>query len=87
MIRMDTKAKEYQAAVAAQLDEERRRTERTFDELAEATTLSRASVERYLKNRRDIPFAALAELSTAMGVSVIELVRRAEARLINESGE
>lgn len=87
MIRMDNKAKEYQAAVSAQLDEERRRTGKTINGLAEVTTISRASIERYLKARRDIPLAALVELSNAMGVSVVELIMRAEARLHKEGGE
>lgn len=84
MSRMDNEAKKYQAAIAAQLDEERRRSGMTLDALAEATTISRASIERYMKNRRDIPFSALAELSSALGVSVIEVVKRAEARLDKE---
>lgn len=83
MIHMETNAVKYQAAVAAQLDEERRRVGLTFDELTDATSLARASVTRYLKNQRDIPFAALAELCAALGVSVVELVGRAEQRLGN----
>lgn len=79
--RMDNNAELYQGAVAAQLRAERAASGLTIDDLTARTTLGRASVFRYLSGERDIKMSALFELANALGVSVGELIRRAEQRM------
>lgn len=78
---METKMQAYQEAIAEQLRAERAARGLTIEDLAATTTLHRSSVIRYLSGERDIKISVLFELSGALGLSVPELLRRAEQRL------
>lgn len=78
---MDTKAQEYQDAIAEQLRAERAARNLTMDDLVERTSIARSSVIRYLSGERDIKMSALFELAGALGLSVPELLLRAEQRI------
>ena len=73
------------AAVAAELRAERVAQEVTFDDLVERVSLSRATTWRLLNAERLITIEALVEFAGALGVSVLEIVERAEKRLAREA--
>ena len=74
-------AKGLNAAVAAELRAERVAQEITLDVLVGRVGLSRNTVWRLLNCERLITIEALMELAEALGVSVLEIVERAEKRL------
>ena len=73
------------AAVAAELRDERVAQEVAFDDLVERVSLSRATTWRLLNAERLITIEALAEFAGALGVSVLEIVERAEKRLAKKT--
>lgn len=73
------------AAVAAELRAERVAQEVTFDDLVERVSLSRATTWRLLNAERLITIEALVEIASALGVSVLEIVERAEKRLAKKT--
>lgn len=73
------------AAVAAELRAERKAQEVTFDDLVERVSLSRATTWRLLNAERLITIEALVELAGALGVSVLDIVERAEKRLAKKT--
>ena len=73
------------AAVAAELRAERVAQEVAFDDLVERVSLSRATTWRLLNAERLITIEALAEFAGALGVSVLEIVERAEKRLARKA--
>ena len=73
------------AAVAAELRAERMAQEVAFDDLVERVSLSRATTWRLLNAERLITIEALVEVAGALGVSVLEIVERAERRLARET--
>ena len=73
------------AAVAAELRAERKAQEVTFDDLVERVSLSRNTTWRLLNAERLITIEALVEVAGALGVSVLEIVERAEKRLARET--
>lgn len=73
------------AAVAAELRAERVAQEVTFDDLVERISLSRATTWRLLNAERLITIEALVEIASALGVSVLEIVERAEKRLARDA--
>lgn len=73
------------AAVAAELRAERKAQEVTFDDLVERVSLSRATTWRLLNAERLITIEALVEVAAALGVSVLEIVERAEKRLARDA--
>ena len=72
------------AAVAAELRAERKAQEVTFDDLVERVSLSRATTWRLLNAERLITIEALVEVADALGVSVLDIVERAEKRLARD---
>lgn len=73
------------AAVAAELRAERVAQEVTFDDLVKRVSLSRATTWRLLNAERLITIEALVEVAGALGVSVLEIVERAEKRLAKDA--
>ncbi len=73
------------AAVAAELRAERVAQEVTFDDLVKRVSLSRATTWRLLNAERLITIEALVEVAGALGVSVLEIVERAEKRLARDA--
>jgi hypothetical protein len=78
-------AKGLNAAVAAELRAERVAQEVTFDALTERVSLSKSTLLLLLNARRLISIEALVEIADALGVSVLEIVERAERRLAKDA--
>lgn len=78
---MDYTPEQYTSAVAAQLRAERGASKMTIHELAEKSGVMEQSLQRYLNEKRDIPIPVLYQICSGLGVSVHEVIRRAEARL------
>lgn len=78
---METNVQAYQAAVAEQLTAERAARGLTIDSLAASAGIHRSSVIRYLDGERDIKMSALFAMAGALGLSVPELLLRAEQRI------
>lgn len=76
----DRDAKERLQATASILDEERYRLGLTYEELGNKAGMEKMTAHRYLKGKRDIPYSKLLDLCTALGVSVIDVITRAEDR-------
>lgn len=72
------------AAVAAELRAERVAQEVTFDDLVKRVSLSRNTTWRLLNAERLITIEALVEVADALGVSVLDIVERAEKRLARD---
>lgn len=70
-----------QQAVAAELRAERGAQDVTFDVLAERTGMPKATLSRYFKGTRDIPMSALAAICDGLGLTVLAIIDRAQARL------
>lgn len=68
----------FAAAVAAELRAERARRQITFDDLVDATGLSKSAVLRYLNGQRDIPLPAFFALCDALSLSPTLVFERAE---------
>jgi transcriptional regulator with XRE-family HTH domain len=77
-------AKGLNAAVAAELRAERVAQEVTFDDLVKRVSLSRNTTWRLLNAERLITIEALVEVAGALGVSVLEIIERAEKRLARD---
>ena len=77
-------AKGLNAAVAAELRAERVAQEVTFDALTERVSLSKSTLLLLFNARRLISIEALVEIADALGVSVLEIVERAEKRLARD---
>ena len=73
------------AAVAAELRAERVAQEVTFDALTERVSLSKSTLLLLFNARRLISIEALVEIADALGVSVLEIVERAERRLAKDT--
>lgn len=78
-------AKGLNAAVAAELRAERVAQEVTFDALTERVSLSKSTLLLLFNARRLISIEALVEIADALGVSVLEIVERAERRLAKDA--
>jgi transcriptional regulator with XRE-family HTH domain len=72
-------------AVAAELRAERVAREITFDSLTERVSLSKSTLLLLFNARRLISIEALVEIASALGVSVVEIVERAEKRLAKDA--
>ena len=68
-------------AVAAVLRGERAAQRITFDELAVRSDLDKSTVLRMLNNQRDMKMAQFAALCGALGVSAVDVMAAAEARV------
>jgi len=77
-------AKGLNAAVAAELRAERAAQEVTFDDLVKRVSLSKSTLLLLFNARRLISIEALVEVADALGVSVLDIVERAEKRLARE---
>lgn len=74
-------------AVAAELRPERAAKGITFDALTERVSLSKSTLLLLFNARRLISLEALVEITSALGISVIEIIERAENRLEREPSE
>lgn len=74
-------------AVAAELRAERVAKKITFNVLTRRVSLSKSTLLLLFNARRLISLEALVEITSALGVSVIEIIERAEKRLERESPE
>ena len=68
-------------AVAAVLRGERAAQRITFDELAVRSDLDKSTVLRMLNNQRDMKMAQFSALCGALGVSSVDVMAAAEARV------
>ena len=78
---METYGRDIQSAIADQLRAERTIQGITLDGLAQKVGVSKITVHRYLHAQRDIPITTLADICEALGVTMGEIIRRAEERL------
>lgn len=78
---METNATRLEAAISMQLKVEL--VERSMDQkdLADAVGIERATLSRYMTNRRPMPMAIFFKISEVLGLSPRELMARAEARI------
>lgn len=74
----------YQDAIAEQLRAERAARGLTIDGLAAEAGIHRSSVIRYLDGERDIKMSALFAMAGALGLTVPELLTRAEQRISDQ---
>lgn len=73
------------SALAAQLRAERAAAGMTQTELARQAGMSRVQLARIEGDERTLDIAQAADLSKALGISLVEFVQRAEARLSKEA--
>jgi transcriptional regulator with XRE-family HTH domain len=78
---MSNYGERLQEATGRQVKAERAALGMTQAELAEKIGKDKQTVMRYEGAKRDIPIDDLALMSRAFGISVIELLRRAEERI------
>lgn len=78
---METNATRLEAAISHQIKVEL--VERSMDQkdLADAVGIERATLSRYMNNRRPMPMATFFAIAEAFGLSPRELMERAEARI------
>lgn len=80
-------AKGLNAALAATLNGERVASGMTFDELAAATGISKRTLLRQLSTmERHIDISHVAVMAAAFGVSVVDVLSAAEARMERGQG-
>lgn len=78
---MDPEDARWQSAIADELRAERARHRISSEDLAGRAGVTATSMRRYLSSERTVPWRVLAVLCDAFGVSVADLVARAETRL------
>lgn len=83
---MNNYGERLQNATGRQIKAERAALEMTQAELAEKIGKDKQTVMRYENGKRDIPVDDLALMSRAFGISLIELLRRAEERIEQVNG-
>lgn len=78
---METNATRLEAAISHQIKVEL--VERSMDQkdLADAVGIERATLSRYMNNRRPMPMATFFAIAEAFRLSPRELMERAEARI------
>ena len=78
---METNATRLEAAISMQVKVEL--VERSMDQkdLADAIGIERATLSRYMNNRRPMPMAIFFAIAEVFGLSPRVLMERAEARL------
>lgn len=76
---------DIQSAIAMQIKAEMAAKDWKQSDLANASGIPTSTLHRYLSGSRDIPMPVFAELSRALGLSMIELAQRAERRLAGEN--
>lgn len=78
---METNATRLEAAISMQIKVEL--VERNMDQkdLADAVGIERATLSRYMTNRRPMPMAIFFTIAEVFGLSPRELMARAEARI------
>lgn len=77
----ENEIKLYARAYAEQFDEERRRSGKTYDQLAAETEISKSTLLRYSKGIRDIGAVDLLRFLAAVNVDIHMFIRRAKARM------
>lgn len=78
---MNDYAERYAAAVAAELRAQRARTGETYDDLVEATGISKSSVFKYMNGKREIPMSSFFALCRALSISPQVIFDAAEKSL------
>jgi len=78
---METNATRLEAAISMQVKVEL--VERSMDQkdLADAIGIERATLSRYMNNRRPMPMAIFFAIAETFGLSPRELMARAESRI------
>ena len=72
-------------AVAAELRAERAAKEISFEAIADRVSMSYRTLLRLFSAERFITIEALVEIAAALGVSVLEIVERAEKRVVKDA--
>ena len=72
-------------AVAAELRAERAAKEISFEAIDERVSMSYRTLLRLFSAERFITIEALVEIAAALGVSVLEIVERAERRVVKDA--
>lgn len=74
-------------AVVAQIRAERSANDIPKGELAKLVEIGPRTLTRYLNGEREMSFGLIEKFAAAFGLTVVELVARAEERLAKERGE
>lgn len=82
---MGTYGNDIQSAIAVQIKAEMAARDWKQSDLANASGIPTSTLHRYLSGARDIPLPVFAEISNALGLSMIELAARAQRRLDGEN--
>jgi len=72
---------DIQAALVTQVKAEMAALNMKQPELAEKSGIPTSTLHRYLNGSRDIPMPQAIELASALNLSILELVERAQRRL------
>lgn len=76
---------EAQSAITVQMKAEIAARDWRQSDLSNATGIPSSTLHRYLSGARDIPFPVFAEIAYALGLSIPELIGRAQRRLDGEN--
>jgi DNA-binding Xre family transcriptional regulator len=78
--KVDVSGKEVQTAITIQIKAEMGAKGWREADLAKAAGMPSSSLNRYLSGVRDVPLPIFAELCLALGISITELLQRAQRR-------
>ena len=82
---MGTYGIDIQAALVKQVKAEMAAQDMRQKDMAERLGMQTSTLSRYLAGERDIPMPVVFGFADALGLSIIELVQRAERRLDGEN--
>jgi transcriptional regulator with XRE-family HTH domain len=72
---------DIQAALVTQIKAEMAARDLKQSDLAEKSGIPTSTLHRYLNGSRDIPMPQVIEMASALNLSILELVERAQRRL------
>lgn len=81
---METNATPLEAAISKQIKVELAEHSMDQKDLADAIGIERATLSRYMNNRRPMPMATFFAIADVFGLSPRALMERAEARIPRE---
>jgi transcriptional regulator with XRE-family HTH domain len=75
---------DIQAALVTQVKAEMAARDMKQKDMAQQVGMQTSTLSRYLSGERDIPMPVVFSMASALNLSIIELVQRAERRLENK---
>lgn len=81
VVRMSTYGEKLEAALSHQIKVELVERGMEQKDLAEAIGIEKATLSRYMTNRRPMPMATFFKVAEALGLSAQTLMQRTEARV------